>query len=114
VKYSLVKELLAKSLIDPTQPPPAPTSCPAKCDSSEAVTTAEGRTCYCDSVCFSYGDCCEDRAVTCGGPEGGSCQNHCGKTEAAPGSTPPNLCYCDTGCAARGDCCADYGNACGG
>jgi len=113
VKYSLVKELLAKSLIDPNQPPPAPTSCAAKCDSSAAVTV-DGQTCYCDVACFSYGDCCADRTTTCGGPEGGSCANHCGQTDAAPGSNPPNLCYCDPGCADRGDCCADYGSACGG
>lgn len=114
VKYSKVKELLELSLRDPNQPPPAvPSVCEAKCSSSSAQTV-DGKTCYCDDACFSYGDCCEGRSEACGGPaSAGSCQGHCGNTDAAPGSAPPSLCYCDTACATRGDCCADYGTHCG-
>ncbi len=113
VSYAKVKELLAKSLIDPNAPPPPPEAgvCAGKCDST-AAQTVDGRTCYCDPQCFSYGDCCEGRATACGGPAGGSCKDHCGRTDAAPGSSPTNLCYCDPQCAQRGDCCSDFAQRC--
>lgn len=114
VKYSVVKMLNDKAQIDPSAPPPPPSAgiCGDKCSSS-SPQTVDGSSCYCDDACFQYGDCCEGRAEACGGPAtGGSCQGHCGQTDNAPGSSPPNLCYCDAGCVNRADCCTDYGTHC--
>ena len=32
-----------------------------------------GGSCYCDSLCFGYGDCCADVCVECSGEVGGEC-----------------------------------------
>ena len=41
-------------------PPPAPT-CESACGGP-----ADNKVCYCDAVCESYGDCCDDYANFCG------------------------------------------------
>lgn len=95
----------------------------ATCQGYCGDTDATPAGCYCDTDCFSYGDCCPDYASVCGGGGGGaggggaggsgggtgsgSCVGYCG-TQAPAG------CYCDTSCVGFNDCCSDYFSACGG
>ncbi len=74
-----------------------------------------GKTCYCDTACKNYGDCCGGYAETCEGgtPDptpAGSCEGHCGQSSPAPGTSP--ACYCDAACKNYGDCCADAEETC--
>ncbi|MCA9715239.1 MAG: hypothetical protein KC468_11215 [Myxococcales bacterium] len=84
--------------------------------------SADGVTCYCDSECTKYGDCCEDYKPVCGAPEepepepepepqGPTCSGHCGADTPVPDSDP--ACYCDDQCANYGDCCDDKVAVCG-
>lgn len=77
-------------------------SCDGSCGSS--VTVAAG-TCYCDSVCSEYGDCCGDVAEEC---RLDSCWEQCG-THSVDGS-----CWCDDRCTGLGDCCSDFSDSCPG
>ena len=65
-------------------------------------------SCWCDSYCTGYGDCCADFVGTC--PEiaddgtgdkadGGSCAGNCGGGAGT--------CWCDSYCSMYGDCCDD-------
>lgn len=60
-------------------------------------------TCFCDSACAAFGDCCADYAPTCS-PD--SCWEGCG------GSAPSGACFCDDLCTSLGDCCTDFADAC--
>lgn len=100
----------------------APGSCVGHCDSTDAVVTAEGTQCYCDTSCAEYGDCCGDRDAVCdagggdgGEPDGsaGSCVDRCGASDPQPDGNGGS-CYCDEACTANGDCCSDHPTACGG
>jgi hypothetical protein len=54
---------------DPTPDPPTePTggSCAGACDSADPVDNGDGTSCYCDSGCAEFGDCCSDYDSVCG------------------------------------------------
>ncbi len=62
--------------------------------------------CFCDSLCWQFGDCCDDYAPEC--LEGAlTCVGSCG--EQSPGE-----CWCHASCVEFGDCCPDYEQVCGG
>ena len=42
-------------------------SCGGHCGSQEPVSCGNKCQCYCDAVCFQYGDCCDDVCTQCGG-----------------------------------------------
>jgi hypothetical protein len=52
----------------PTEDPTDPTggSCAGVCGSSDPVANGDGTSCYCDSGCAEFGDCCSDYQTTCG------------------------------------------------
>ena len=60
--------------------------------------------CWCDDLCDSYGDCCEDKALECDNVEP-SCEGFCGERSDAG-------CWCDELCAQYGDCCPDKQAVC--
>ena len=77
-----------------------------------------GGFCYCDLLCYSYGDCCSDIAdIGCvaqqesscvtAGFSGGCCSSSEVSCEGTGGSTS---CYCDQFCYQVGDCCNDIKN----
>jgi hypothetical protein len=91
-------------VVDPDGGP----SCAGHCGGK---ATADGQSCWCDSGCAGYGDCCEDYAAECTSvSEPASCAGHCDATTAVPGRSP--ACHCDSACARHGDCCSDYGAVC--
>lgn len=49
-------------------PPTEPTggSCAGMCGSSDPVPNGDGSSCYCDSGCAEFGDCCSDLQTACG------------------------------------------------
>ena len=67
-------------------------SCAGSCGSTKAVAGS----CYCDSDCQKYGDCCPDWAAVCGGGSGGatgsggSTGNSCGSWPAGPAGVAQN------------------------
>jgi len=74
---------------------PAAPSCQGKCGQNLG-------SCWCDTACKSYGDCCPDYDQWCGLK---TCQGKCGG--AGIGG-----CWCDTACKSYGDCCPDYDEQC--
>lgn len=50
------------------EPPTEPTggSCAGMCGSSDPVPNGDGSSCYCDSGCAEFGDCCSDQQTACG------------------------------------------------
>jgi cysteine-rich repeat protein len=74
---------------------PAAPSCQGKCGQNLG-------SCWCDTACKSYGDCCPDYDQWCGLK---TCQGKCGG--AGIGG-----CWCDTACKSYGDCCPDYDHEC--
>jgi hypothetical protein len=82
----------------PSDCPPDPNSCSTcECGSSSG-------NCWCDDLCEGFGDCCSDKASTCGTPgvNGNSCQS-----SASCGGQAPAGCWCDQACLGFGDCCFD-------
>ncbi|MCK6537842.1 MAG: hypothetical protein L6Q84_33115 [Polyangiaceae bacterium] len=77
-------------------PPPAPTaSCAGHCGGAAA-----DKSCYCDSLCQGYGDCCGDYAAACGKrtPVSGGCAKNRGDTcstdaDCATGGCGGDLCF---------------------
>jgi hypothetical protein len=66
-------------------------------------------TCWCDSQCTIFGDCCDDLAATCGnGQPRATCEGYCG------GKAGQGACWCDDACVTYGDCCDDKGERCDG
>jgi hypothetical protein len=96
---------------------PSDSVCQGNCGGGPFVD--QGKSCYCDSACTSYGDCCGGYAAVCEGqpdpdpdpdPTGPSCAGHCGQASPVPGSSP--ACYCDSACKSYGDCCDDVDSVC--
>jgi len=104
------------------------------CDGACGSDQPQG-ACYCDAVCATNGDCCDDYQAKCGGGDdggsndggnnddggsnddgggddggnaAGSCAGQCG------GQGSDGICYCDNLCTGNGDCCGDYESQCGG
>jgi len=75
-------------------------SCVGQCGIDDHDQTA----CECNSLCETYGDCCDDFVSACK-----SCAGRCG--EAYLYSKP---CQCNDDCASHGNCCNDYDQECGG
>ncbi|GMV42762.1 MAG: hypothetical protein AMXMBFR64_44780 [Myxococcales bacterium] len=75
-------------------------SCAGNCGGS-----SPSGSCYCDSSCSLWGDCCSDYFSVCGGGGGSSCVGNCGGSAGG--------CWCDSSCVSFGDCCADACSACG-
>lgn len=77
-------------------PPPAPkNSCAGHCGGVSA-----DKSCYCDSLCKGYGDCCGDYAAACGQrtPVSGGCAKNRGDTcstdaDCATGGCGGDLCF---------------------
>lgn len=90
-------------------PPETSSTCPTDCgtvsDSCAGLCGSSAATCYCDSTCVDYGDCCPDYQQECGGTTNDSCYGLCGSYA--------DTCYCDSLCVDNGDCCPDYAAACG-
>mmetsp|Transcript_37616 Transcript_37616/g.65271 ORF Transcript_37616/g.65271 Transcript_37616/m.65271 type:complete len:632 (-) Transcript_37616:339-2234(-) len=105
----------------PTSPPtPSPTLQPTVTKAPTVPVTCEGAcgtqdvtgSCWCDSLCVDYGDCCQDACEFCGYGEGcstnsASCEGACGGQDAT------GSCWCDSMCADYGDCCEDACEHCG-
>jgi hypothetical protein len=53
---------------EPEMPPSEPTggSCAGVCGSTDPVANGDGSSCYCDSGCADFGDCCSDHQTACG------------------------------------------------
>ncbi|MBV1857250.1 MAG: hypothetical protein KUG77_02485 [Nannocystaceae bacterium] len=100
---------------------PAPAaSCAGNCGGE-----APGGSCFCDSTCTEYSDCCGDYDSVCDGSSDGG---DSGDSDSGDEPEPPGAsscsgacggqgsggCYCDAGCSAKGDCCSDYAAQCGG
>jgi hypothetical protein len=51
---------------DPEPDPPSGGSCAGACGSADAVPNGDGTSCYCDSGCTEYGDCCSVYYSVCG------------------------------------------------
>ncbi|MBW1880177.1 MAG: hypothetical protein JRJ84_17595 [Deltaproteobacteria bacterium] len=88
-------------------------TCNGHCGGS---VTVNATTCWCDDLCESYGDCCDDIDQYCNddpAPTGDAptCEDHCGESTAVSGSDP--ACYCDSACESYGDCCDDKVAVCG-
>ncbi|MCA9705475.1 MAG: hypothetical protein KDK70_06495 [Myxococcales bacterium] len=81
----------------PPPPPPAGDSCAGHCG-------ANAGSCWCDSACTNYGDCCSDKAFLCdAGPS--SCVGKCNQNAGQ--------CWCDAACTTYGDCCSNKTAVCG-
>ena len=88
------------SCLTDSNPLEGDSSCLGHCGES----TGNG-SCYCDSVCESYNDCCEDFAIECNPSEDvmiDSCLGHCGE------ASNTGSCYCDSVCESYNDCCEDF------
>lgn len=72
-------------------------------------------TCYCDLLCHSIGDCCDDILdIGCGGNVPSSCvaagfhDGCCTSSQpSCQGTNGTTSCYCDQLCYTVGDCCND-------
>jgi hypothetical protein len=76
-------------------PPPAANSCVDHCGG-----IAADKSCYCDSLCTKYGDCCKDYAAACAPrvPVNGGCAKSSGDTcstdaDCTAGGCGGELCY---------------------
>ncbi len=106
-------------------PNPTPTPGPTPGDSCQGKCGQKSGSCWCDTACKQYGDCCADYDQFCGSPNptptpgpnptptpgpnptptpGDSCQGKCGQKSGS--------CWCDNYCKQYGDCCADYDQFC--
>ncbi|WP_428266182.1 S8 family serine peptidase [Haliangium sp.] len=88
---------------EPPPPPPPGGSCEGRCGQFDS--TAE---CQCDDACTQFGDCCDDKAELCDGPQPGpdTCFQACGVFDSG------RDCQCDSACSFFGDCCADLNDFC--
>jgi len=75
-------------------------SCVGQC----GIDDGNHNTCQCNSLCETYGDCCDDFFTVCK-----SCKGRCGETY-----NHKNPCHCNDECASHGNCCPDYNQECGG
>jgi hypothetical protein len=93
----------------------------AKTDCGGPADADDPNTCFCDSACTMFGDCCENFANQCpdlAGREGrgrgivaptGACTDKtCG------GASADGSCFCDDVCAELGDCCSNKAEVCEG
>jgi hypothetical protein len=103
-----------------------PASCVDHCSAQ-----SEDKSCWCDSGCKTYGDCCSDYLDVCtgstggAGGAGGSSTGGTGGVSEPTGCTPATCgtandakedgkaCYCDSQCANYGDCCSNKVEVCG-
>ena len=65
--------------------------------------------CYCDELCHSWGDCCEDKCWYCYTDLCDSCEFN---GEPLCGGSSYGWCYCDEYCHTAGDCCDDKCDIC--
>lgn len=88
---------------------PQPGSCAFSCG-----TLAPDESCYCDSFCKSFGDCCSDFDSVCaGGPQPGpGCTAQLCGTDTPSVSQSGTVCYCDAACVQYGDCCGNVAQVC--
>ena len=112
VAYSKVRALLdcandPSTCSSAAPPPTGGLSCSGKCGGQ---VTDGGSSCWCDSQCASFGDCCEDKAAVCDGGDTGapSCVGNCGGSSG----TGSDKCYCDSQCTGFNDCCSDFTATC--
>jgi hypothetical protein len=86
-----------------------PGSCALVCG-----TLAPDESCYCDSLCQGYGDCCSDFESFCAGalPPGTGCSSALCGTETPGVSATGTACYCDAVCSQYGDCCGNVAQIC--
>jgi hypothetical protein len=104
-----------------------PSSCVDHCGAQ-----SEDKSCWCDSGCKTYGDCCSDYVDACTGNTGGGGGTGGASTGGAGGGTSEptgctealcgtandakedgKTCYCDSQCASYGDCCSNKVEVCG-
>jgi hypothetical protein len=101
-----------------------PASCVDHCNAQ-----SEDKSCWCDSGCKTYGDCCTDYLDVCTGTSsggsggasggaGGGTSEPTGCTEALCGTANDGkengkACYCDSQCEGYGDCCSNKAAVCG-
>jgi len=81
---------------------PMPGSGPAwgTCTGACGMKSKHGE-CWCDSYCYSYGDCCYDYNHLCTDENpANTCQKFCGQQS-------PEGCWCDAYCTKFNDCCPD-------
>jgi len=108
----------------PCLTPPQEPTCSGFCGEA-----GEDGSCFCDTECVEFGDCCPDYEEFCPVPSPapspsptlsptlistlppsngpGTCEGFCG----GPGSDGES-CFCDNDCVGLGDCCPDYENFC--
>ena len=82
------------------------------CTTGAVCTGAgSGLHCYCNQVCYSFGDCCPDIKCTPAITIPSSCVQAnffgCCDTWDCHGQGGSTSCYCDQDCYALGDCCND-------
>lgn len=91
----------------------SPMSCEGFCGYAKMDPGGQEMTCWCDWLCSSMGDCCEDFEDVCGSlpflptySRLESCANFCGF------KNNPGNCWCDEQCTYFQDCCSDAWKVC--